>query len=152
MNTSGGPEVKTRETLSRSPSETRALARETVRQIPGSAVIALHGELGSGKTCFVQGIAEALGIRRPVTSPTFTIINEYPGPRPLYHVDLYRLGSPDEALGIGLEGYLQGEGIVAIEWAERLGDLLPEGAIHVYFEVTADPGERCIRVEGILHE
>jgi len=107
-------------------------------------VLALHGDLGSGKTCFVQGLAMALGINQAVTSPTFTIVNEYRGRLALYHIDLYRLKDPDEALGFGLEEYLEAKGITAIEWAERAGDLLPPDTIHIHFETMPSADERKI--------
>ena len=131
---------------SRSPEETRELARQVLAQLPARAVLALHGELGSGKTCFVQGLAAALGVRQPVTSPTFIMINEYPGARPLHHIDLYRLRNPDEALSLGFEEYLEADGITAVEWAERAGDLIPASAVHIHFERAEDPEERTIRV------
>ena len=132
--------------VSRSPEDTHALARRLLARLPGRAVLALHGDLGSGKTCFVQGLARALGIRRAVTSPSFTMINEYPGTRPLCHIDLYRIRGPDEALSLGLEEYLHADWITAIEWAERAGDLIPRQAIHLHFARAADPDERTIRL------
>ena len=81
--------------ISHSVEDTWNIARSLIDQLPDRAVLALHGELGSGKTCFVQGLAAALDISQAITSPTFTIVNEYSGTRPLYHIDLYRLNSPD---------------------------------------------------------
>jgi tRNA threonylcarbamoyladenosine biosynthesis protein TsaE len=138
--------VGTEHIVSRSPEDTYDLARILLARLPARAVLALHGDLGSGKTCFVQGLARALGIQRAVTSPTFTMINEYPGPRPLCHIDLYRIHGPDEALSLGLEEYLHADGITAIEWAERAGDLIPRQAFHLHFERTSDPDERAIRL------
>jgi tRNA threonylcarbamoyladenosine biosynthesis protein TsaE len=106
--------------------------------------LALHGELGSGKTCFVQGLAEALGVRAFVNSPTFTIINEYKGRLPLHHIDLYRVKSEREADLLGLEEYLEAEGITAIEWPENISSLLPKNTIHIYFEFV-DLNRRKIR-------
>ena len=115
-----------------SPEETYRLAAELLQTLRPGTVLALHGELGAGKTCFVQGLAKALGVRRPVGSPTFTLINEYRGRRPLAHVDLYRIRGAGDAFGLGLEDYLfRFGGIVAIEWAERVADLLPEDCWHV---------------------
>jgi tRNA threonylcarbamoyladenosine biosynthesis protein TsaE len=144
--------MKQKRIVSHSPEETRQIARDLIREHSGRLVLALHGDLGSGKTCFVQGLAAALGVRRAVTSPTFTIINEYKGPRPLYHVDLYRLNSPDEALGIGFEDYMETDGVTAVEWAERAGDLIPENAIHVYFQAMEGSNVRSIRIEGFEDE
>jgi tRNA threonylcarbamoyladenosine biosynthesis protein TsaE len=102
--------------------------------LPPAAVLALYGELGAGKTCFVQGLAEALGIADPVTSPTFTLIHEHRGPRPLYHIDLYRIQSAGEALLLGVEDYLPADGITAVEWAERAEALLPPDTVRLHFE------------------
>ena len=140
--------MNTRTITSNSIDDTHALAAEIANGSQGRLVLALHGELGAGKTCFVQGIAAALGIERPVTSPTFIIINEYPGVRPLYHIDLYRINSPDEALTIGLDEYLDSNGITAIERAERAGDLLPADAVHIYFDSLENPDSRRIRIEA----
>ena len=110
---------------------------------PG-AVLALHGELGSGKTCFVQGLARALGIRQPVTSPTFTMVNEYSSRCPLVHMDLYRIHDPQELLSIDFENYLDTKGIIVIEWAERAGDWLPGNTMHIYFETGTELNKRTI--------
>ena len=132
--------------ISRSPAETRRLAARFVRSRPGRTVLALHGELGSGKTCFVQGMARALNITAPVTSPTFTLINEYHGDRPLYHIDLYRVRTPQEALAMGFEEYLERDGVIAVEWAERAADLIPADAVHVTLEAESRPNCRRIAV------
>jgi len=135
--------------ISRNVEETRTIARDLVKGLPPRVLLALHGELGSGKTSFVQGIALALGIKEMVTSPSFTIINEYKAERPLYHVDLYRLHNPDEILALGIEDYLYADGITAIEWAERAGDLLPEDAVDVYFKALPRPNERRIAISAM---
>jgi tRNA threonylcarbamoyladenosine biosynthesis protein TsaE len=132
--------------VSRSAEETREIAARLVRGLKPGAVVALHGDLGSGKTCFVQGMARALGVRQPVASPTFTLINEYAGVLPLYHVDLYRVDRPDDLFGIGFEVYMESRGITAVEWAERAGDLIPPGAVHVHLLARPDPDEREIRI------
>jgi len=133
---------------SHSPEETCNIAERLVSDAAEDAVFALYGELGSGKTCFVKGIAIALGIRQAVTSPTFTIINEYRGARPLYHIDLYRVQNPDEALALGLEDYLDRPGIVAIEWAERAAGILSDKTTHIYFGPLSDPNHRSIRINA----
>lgn len=132
-----------------SAEETQALAARLEGELPDGAVLCLHGELGAGKTCFVQGLARALGVRRPVGSPTFTLINEYRGKRGLAHIDLYRLRGAADAFGLGVEEYLEHfDGIVAIEWAERLGELLPEACWHVRLEAgTAGEESRRVTVE-----
>lgn len=129
------------------PDETRAVAARLLPRLPARALLALHGNLGSGKTCFVQGLARALGVRRPVTSPTFTMIHEYQGHRPLVHIDLYRVRSPDEVLMLGFEEYLERDGIVVVEWAERAGDLLPASTLHIGLEVAAGEDRRRITLE-----
>ncbi len=130
----------------RSPEETWRFAEEVLRRLPSGGVIALHGDLGAGKTCFVQGLAQALGVRSAVNSPTFTLINEHEGTQPLHHVDLYRIGSADEALGLGIDDLLFGGGITAIEWAERIACLLPPTTIHVTLEAGDGPEVRRITV------
>ncbi|MDD5679510.1 MAG: tRNA (adenosine(37)-N6)-threonylcarbamoyltransferase complex ATPase subunit type 1 TsaE [Kiritimatiellae bacterium] len=136
--------MKTRTVVSNSPEETQALAADLAAKLKPGAVLALHGELGSGKTCFVQGLARGLGVRHAVTSPTYTIVNEYSGRCPLVHMDLYRLQNPQELLGIDFENYLETEGVIVIEWAERSGNWLPGNTMHIYFETGAALNERTI--------
>ncbi|MCL2103985.1 MAG: tRNA (adenosine(37)-N6)-threonylcarbamoyltransferase complex ATPase subunit type 1 TsaE [Kiritimatiellaeota bacterium] len=114
--------------------------------LPGS-VIALTGDLGAGKTTFMQGLGFALGVRRPVTSPTFTLSVEYPTPRfKLVHMDLYRLSGPDDLLAIGFPEYLESGAVVAVEWPERAHGLIPADAIRVHFTLTPDSNTRMITV------
>jgi tRNA threonylcarbamoyladenosine biosynthesis protein TsaE len=115
-----------------------------VSRFPVKTVLALHGDLGSGKTCFVQGLALALGVQGPVTSPTFTLVHEYQGFRRLVHVDLYRIPNAIDALHLGLEEYFEADGITAIEWAERMADALPLQTIHLEFETL--PGKSARRI------
>ena len=113
-------------TISHSPAETIALARTLAATLRRGAVLALSGDLGAGKTHFVKGLAAGLGATASVTSPTFTLLHEYPGGRlPLYHLDFYRLDDAGEALRIGLDEYLDGDGACVIEWAEKFPALLP---------------------------
>ena len=124
------------------------VAQRVADRLPQGGVVALQGELGAGKTTFVQGIARALGITRPVTSPTFTLVAEYPGERlRLVHLDLYRLRSPDDLLVIGFQEYLESGALVAIEWPDRAGDLLPTQAIWVTLTLTARADTRTITVD-----
>lgn len=133
--------------VSTSPAETWQIAGDLIASLPRSAVIALHGDLGAGKTCFVQGIAKSLGIDKPVTSPTFTVINEYRGEtRDLFHIDLYRLNSMADIMAIGFEDYVNGDGITAVEWAERAGELMPASTVQVRIESTANLDERIITI------
>lgn len=134
--------------LSKNPEDTHRLAADLLKLLHPGSVLALHGELGSGKTCFVQGLAKALGIDRPVNSPTFAIVNEYPGNPPLYHMDLYRIRSATEALDLGLDEYIHGRGITTIEWAERVASLLPPTTVHIRFETGTEPDERTITIRG----
>ncbi|TCW62540.1 tRNA (adenosine(37)-N6)-threonylcarbamoyltransferase complex ATPase subunit type 1 TsaE [Treponema sp. J25] len=101
-------------------------------------VLALYGGLGVGKTTLVRGIAEALHVQEPVTSPTYTIINEYEGDMPIYHIDAYRLRGSDDAFSIGIEDYLYGNGICIIEWAERIQEVLPAEAISVDISIIGE--------------
>ena len=134
--------------VTRSPEETHQVARELFTTLNPGAVLALHGDLGAGKTCFVQGLARAMGVHRSVGSPTFTLINEYSGTGPrLYHVDLYRIRDSHEALGLGLDEYIHGQGITAIEWAERVEDLLPQTTIHIRMMPGRLPEERRIIIQ-----
>lgn len=139
--------MKKRTIISKSPEETRALAAALLAKLGKGTVLALHGELGSGKTCFVQGLAVAMGVRQAVTSPTFTLINEYAARPPLYHIDLYRVRGASDLAGLGLDDYLEPDGITVIEWAERAADFLPESAIHLYFETLPEPDSRSIKIE-----
>ena len=99
-------------------------------------IICLNGELGSGKTVFTKGIANALGIKESITSPTFTIIKEYEGELPLYHMDVYRLNGSVE--GTGIEEYFTKGGVVVIEWADTIKDILPEERLDIKFKVAGE--------------
>ena len=117
--------------LTNSESETLDVARSLGKTLSAGAVVALTGDLGAGKTVFAQGIAESLDIREQITSPTFTLINEYRGRLLLYHMDLYRLDSTREIEDIGIVDYLYGDGVCVIEWAEKLREMMPPNAIAV---------------------
>ena len=136
--------------ISNSVKETHKLARHLLKQLPGPRILALHGDLGSGKTCFVQGLAVALEIHRPVTSPTFTLVHEYQGSRSLVHVDLYRLRDSLDALMLGLEEYFESEGITAIEWADRARDIFPPHTIHITFETMESSKSRKITIQSVV--
>jgi tRNA threonylcarbamoyladenosine biosynthesis protein TsaE len=112
--------------------KTMWLGQELGNQLAGGDVVALIGDLGGGKTWFTKGVALGLGIGSDsIVSPTFTLVNEYHGIHPLYHIDLYRLTSKSDILALGLEEYLSGSGIAVIEWADRWPDELPEDTIQV---------------------
>ncbi len=132
-----------------SAAETQAYAAGVAAHLHPGDVVALRGDLGSGKTCFAQGLARALGVRGPIGSPTFTLINEYAGRLPFHHVDLYRLSGVAEALDLGLDDLLDGDGVTAIEWPERAPDLIPARAWRVKLEADPnDPGARWIEIAG----
>ena len=111
---------------------------------PG-AVIAYEGGLGMGKTAFTRGLARGLGCRGRVTSPTFTIVNEYEGRIPLFHFDMYRLDSADELFDIGWDDYLERGGVCAVEWSENVADAIPPDAVRVAIE-RAPGGDDCRRI------
>ena len=106
------------------------------RTLKSGDIICLTGDLGTGKTAFTSGIAAALGIHGYITSPTFTIVNEYRATIPLYHFDVYRIADSEEMFEIGFEEYLDGDGIVVIEWAETISDILPSE--HISVEIKKD--------------
>lgn len=117
--------------ISYSESETEQVGRSLGQSLAPPAVVALYGDMGAGKTAFVRGLCEALGVAGPVTSPTYSIVNEYEGAAArVFHFDLYRLSGPDELFGIGWEDYLSRGGICIIEWSERAEALL-NGAVRV---------------------
>lgn len=139
---------RTHRLRSSSPEQTAAIARRLVRTLPRGTVLALVGPLGAGKTAFVKGLAAGLGLApREAVSPTFTLVHEHPGPVPLFHADLYRLGGPAEAAEIGLDDYAERGGILAVEWAERAAGLLPADTVTVRFEPLG-PRERLIAITG----
>lgn len=121
---------------SNSVEETVEFARQWSSSLVPNDIVALAGDLGAGKTHFVKGLAAGLNVNADVTSPTFTLIHEYPGGwLPLYHVDFYRLEETEEAVKIGIEEYLDGDGVTAIEWADKFADLIPETARWIRFRL-----------------
>ena len=135
--------------LSHSAEETERFGEQLARQLRSGDVLAFTGPLGMGKTSFTRGLARGLGCRDRVTSPTFTIVNEYEGETPLFHFDMYRLGSSDELFDIGWDDYLARGGICAVEWSERVSDALPEGTVFVDIARGAEGEDsRVITVTG----
>ena len=132
-----------------SADETQALGQKLASRLAPCDVIAYFGDLGAGKTAFTRGLAQGLGITDPVTSPTYTIVNEYLSGRiPLFHFDMYRLSSSDELFDIGWEDYLSRGGVCAVEWSENVEDALQD-AIRVTIEKDADePDTRHITITG----
>ncbi|MBN2025935.1 MAG: tRNA (adenosine(37)-N6)-threonylcarbamoyltransferase complex ATPase subunit type 1 TsaE [Actinobacteria bacterium] len=110
---------------------------------PGDVVL-LVGELGAGKTCLAQGIARGVGVGEQVTSPTFTIMREYRGRMPLYHLDAYRLEGPEDLYDIGVEEYLEGEGVLVVEWGDRVREFFPPGYLEVRLDFTGGDEERLV--------
>lgn len=134
-----------RQVRTHSPDETVAAGREFARTLRPGDCVALTGELGAGKTRFILGIAEGLGVTMHVTSPTFTLVNEYPAPfGTLVHVDLYRIRRREEIAELGMDEYLRPGCICVIEWAERMGDLLPPGCRNVQLEHGGMETERIL--------
>ena len=132
---------------SKSESETEVIGEAFARDLPGGTVVAMYGELGAGKTAFVRGMARGMGIDCRVSSPTFTIVNEYPGKRELIHFDMYRLSSADELFDIGWEDYLARGAVCAVEWSEKVRDAFFGDEITVTIEKLGDT-ERKITIEG----
>ncbi len=124
----------------KSASETIRLGRNLGSLLLPGDIVALVGELGSGKTQFIKGLAAGVGVRKPtyISSPSFTLINEHLGKVPFYHIDLFRLKSEKEAEELGLEEYFQGEGITAIEWADKIPSLLPQEILWISIRYTGE--------------
>lgn len=134
--------------ISHSPEQTRRLGARLGQLLQPGQVLCLVGELGTGKTCLVQGIGQGLGVADQITSPTFTLVNEYPGTTlNLYHVDLYRIVDVKAAHTFGLDDYLYGNGICAIEWAERVEELWPEEYLLVTLRHIND-SKRGLTIRG----
>lgn len=136
------------ERYSASEGETEAIGTELVQRLSPGAVVAFTGDLGAGKTAFVRGMAKGLDIAQRVTSPTFTIVNEYEGGRlPLFHFDMYRLSSEDELFDIGWEDFLRRGGICAVEWSENIAGAL-EDTVRVDIRRGDADTERVISISG----
>ncbi|MBQ3504575.1 MAG: tRNA (adenosine(37)-N6)-threonylcarbamoyltransferase complex ATPase subunit type 1 TsaE [Oscillospiraceae bacterium] len=130
-----------------SPAETEALGAALGKRLPPGTILAYRGDLGAGKTAFTRGLARGLGCTDIVTSPTYTIVNEYLGGRlPLFHFDMYRLASSDDLWDIGWEDYLDRNGICAVEWSENVDDAM-EGAVYITIEKLGEESRR-FTIEG----
>ena len=133
--------------ITNSPAETEAVGAALGAVIPAGTVLAYRGDLGAGKTAFTRGLARGLGYGEPVTSPTYTIVNEYLGGRvPLFHFDMYRLRSSDDLFDIGWDDYLDRAGVCAVEWSENVDDAM-EDAIYITIEKLGEDARR-ITIEG----
>lgn len=136
------------EYLSHSPEETEHIGEMLGRRLRPGTVVAYRGGLGMGKTAFTRGLARGLGCAGRVTSPTFTIVNEYDGATPLFHFDMYRLGGSDELFDIGWEDYLTRGGVCAVEWSERVDDAMPADTLWVDIARGTDESDRIITITG----
>ena len=135
------------EFITHSPEETEKIGEALAKSLQPGTVLAYRGDLGAGKTAFTRGLARGLGCRETVTSPTYTIVNEYLGGRlPLFHFDMYRLASSDDLWDIGWEDYLEREGVCAVEWSENVADAM-ENAVTVTIEKLGETTRR-ITIEG----
>lgn len=134
---------------SNSPEETAEFAKSFASELKPGDVISLNGDLGAGKTAFVQGLAKGLGITEYLSSPTFTIVNCYEGKMPLYHFDVYRIADEEEMYEIGYDEYVDGDGVCVIEWAENIESILPADRYDITICKDYDKGEdyREITVE-----
>ncbi len=133
--------------ISHSEAETEALGARLAAKLPAGSVVAMYGDLGVGKTAFVRGMARGMGLDCRVSSPTFTIVNEYLGARDLIHFDMYRLSGAEELFDIGWEDYLARGAVCAVEWSENVEDAFFGDEIRVSFEKLSDH-ERKITIEG----
>jgi len=134
-----------------SPEETTALALELGRRVSSGMVITLDGDLGAGKTTFTKGFAKGLGVTRNVNSPTFTIMKQYSGRLPLYHMDVYRL--EDSGDDIGLEEYLNGDGVSVVEWSHLISESLPQERLEITVTRTGDDSRQFVlEPHGARHE
>lgn len=138
------------EFVTHSREETAALGGRLADALKTGRVVAFTGDLGAGKTAFVSGMARALGVEERVTSPTFTIVNEYEGGRlPLFHFDMYRLGGADELFHIGWEDYLARGGVCAVEWSENVAEAIEADAVLVSIVRGDGDDDRIIAIEGV---
>ena len=136
------------EYLTHNERETEELGCRLAGTLPGGTVVAMYGDLGAGKTAFVRGMARGMGLDCRVSSPTFTIVNEYLGPRELIHFDMYRLSGAEELFDIGWEDYLSRGAVCAVEWSEKVRDALFGDEITVAIEKLGDT-RRKITIEGV---
>ncbi len=135
------------EFVTNSPEETEKIGEKLAKALPAGTILAYRGDLGAGKTAFTRGLARGLGANEPVTSPTYTIVNEYlSGRLPLFHFDMYRLRNADDLFDIGWEDYLDRNGICAVEWSENVAEAM-EDAVFITIQKTGESSRRII-VEG----
>lgn len=133
--------------ISHSEDETTEVGKKIAEQLNKGNIVCLNGDLGAGKTLLSKAIAAALGVKEPVTSPTFTIVHEYQGRLPLYHFDVYRIHDIDEMYEIGIEEYLYGEGVCLIEWADKIKEIIPEEALWIDISRGEKDNDRIIEIK-----
>lgn len=138
-----------KEFITKSKEETKRVGALLGEGLRGGEIITFYGDLGAGKTAFVSGLCEGLSIEAEVTSPTFSLVNEYRGEKTLYHFDMYRIGTEAELYSIGFYDYLNDDAVIAIEWAENVIDYLPESDITIKIEKISE-NERKITIKGAL--
>jgi len=126
---------------------TEKFALELTKRVGPGSILCLTGDLGAGKTTLVRALLKGLGVREVVKSPTYTLVNEYHVPRLIYHFDLYRIHNPWEVLDIGFDDYLKPEAIVIIEWADRIEELIPKGALWIRLSYGDTQTSRIFKVE-----
>ena len=136
------------EFITNSELETEKVGERLARAVSGGAVVAMYGDLGAGKTAFVRGMARGMGLTCRVSSPTFTIVNEYLGERELIHFDMYRLSGAEELFDIGWEDYISRGAVCVVEWSENVQDAFFGDEIKVTIDKLSDTGRR-IRIEGV---
>jgi tRNA threonylcarbamoyladenosine biosynthesis protein TsaE len=136
------------ELLTRSPEETREVGASLAELLVPGDVVSLTGDLGAGKTCFVQGAARGLGVEEPVGSPAFVLVREYRGEVPIYHLDIYRLDRLQEVLDLGFEDLLDPGGVIFIEWGDAIEALLPESYLEVELSIPGEDETRGLAVRG----
>jgi tRNA threonylcarbamoyladenosine biosynthesis protein TsaE len=133
--------------ISNSPAETKAIGRQLAEDIGVGSVLALKGDLGSGKTVFIKGLVAGLGSRADVTSPTFTIVHEYRrGRMPVYHFDFFRLENQESVVRLGIDDYFFGDGVSVVEWADRFPEFIPQQARWILFEIQSE-NQRAVTLE-----
>ena len=139
------------EYISNSCEETEKIAYDFSKKLQSGDVVCMYGDMGVGKTAFVHGLAKGLGINEPITSPTFTIVNEYYGKFTLYHFDVYRIDDPDEMYEIGYDEYIDGDGVCVVEWPQLIDEILPEKRYNIHISKNYDEHDdyRKIIIEAV---
>jgi len=139
--------VNEQKIIMKDENDTRAFGMKLAEELRPGSIVALTGDLGTGKTALTKAVAEGLGVTEMITSPTFTIVQEYHSGRlPLYHFDVYRVGEPEEMYEIGYEEYFFGDGVCIVEWADLIGELIPGGSVTIRIEYGGEENQRVYYV------